>query len=500
MEFKEFMKKINDSDMLITPDATKVLKDRDDLDLVAKEILSGSDFVITPDVVENVLRKEEEKKIPVPVEIKRSPEFKPAAKEYSSQILINKESDISGKSKCTGSVGDFVDYFRDRFKETEKMLKARVHKNGIISTKAMEGYGNGSRVRIIGIVTSKRKTKKGHFFIELEDEHGIAKVLALESKNEPGRSCFEKANSLLLDEIVAVDGKISDPFFIAEDIIWPDLPVKEQKLSEEDLCIACLSDIHVGSRHFMEKNFRSMINWINGGGDDRTQRELAGKIKYLFVAGDLVDGIGIYPDQDRELTIKDVYEQYSVFAEFLNQIPDYIEIVVGPGNHDAIRRAEPQPRLPDELSEQLKGRDNVHLVGSPTTIQVEGLKTLMYHGTSLDSIIAAIPGCSYQTPEVPMLELLKRRNLSPIYGENPIVPEKKDYMVITEPPDLVHMGHVHKNGYMLYRGVSIINSGTWQARTDFQIKQGHVPSPCLMPIYGMRNGKTKSVSFETETR
>jgi DNA polymerase II small subunit len=35
-----------------------------------------------------------------------------------------------------------------------------------------------------------------------------------------------------------------------------------------------------------------------------------GKIKYLFVAGDSVDGIGIYPQQITELDIFDIYEQF----------------------------------------------------------------------------------------------------------------------------------------------------------------------------------------------
>jgi DNA polymerase II small subunit len=96
-----------------------------------------------------------------------------------------------------------------------------------------------------------------------------------------------------------------------------------------------------------------------------------------------------------------------------------------------------------------------------------------------------------------MVELIKRRNLSPLFGENPIVPEPKDYMVIEELPDIVHMGHVHKNGYEKYRGIVLINSGTWQARTEFQAKQGHVPSPCLLPVYDLHKGDISVVSFES---
>jgi DNA polymerase II small subunit len=58
------------------------------------------------------------------------------------------------------------------------------------------------------------------------------------------------------------------------------------------------------------------------------------------------------------------------------------------------------------------------------------------------------------------------------------------------------MGHVHKNGYEKYRGIVLINSGTWQARTEFQVKQGHIPSPCILPVYDMHKGEISVVNFE----
>ncbi len=92
-------------------------------------------------------------------------------------------------------------------------------------------------------------------------------------------------------------------------------------------------------------------------------------------------------------------------------------------------------------------------------------------------MISAIPDTSYANPEKAMIEILRRRHLSPIYGGNVIVPSKEDNLVIDKIPDILHMGHIHKNGIANYHGVEIVNSGTWQARTDFQIRQGHIPTP-----------------------
>ncbi|MFH1307014.1 MAG: metallophosphoesterase family protein [Candidatus Micrarchaeota archaeon] len=218
--------------------------------------------------------------------------------------------------------------------------------------------------------------------------------------------------------------------------------------------------------------------------------KLAGKVKYIVIAGDIVDGIGIYPTQENELTIKDIYGQYKVFDEIVQSLPDYIEIIVGPGNHDAVRRGEPQPYIPMELI-----HSDVKKIGSPSSLEIEGFKHLVYHGTSLDSLIANMSGLSYAKPEGPMIEMLKRRHLSPIYGENLIVPELKDYLVISEAPDVVHMGHIHKNASTKYRGTLLINSGTFQARTDFQAKMGHIPTPGIVPVLELKTNQLSHLKF-----
>jgi len=70
-------------------------------------------------------------------------------------------------------------------------------------------------------------------------------------------------------------------------------------------------------------------------------------------------------------------------------------------------------------------------------------------------------------------------------------------MVMEEVPDVIHCGHVHKNSYTQYRGIVMINSGTFQARTDFQIKQGHIPTPGLVPIYELKYGRLRIFDFSS---
>ena len=81
MELEEALKRITQADMLISPDAVELLKKTENLEELANQLLAGADFVITPNTIKELLRKAEEKKIPMPVEIVRGTDFKPLAAE-----------------------------------------------------------------------------------------------------------------------------------------------------------------------------------------------------------------------------------------------------------------------------------------------------------------------------------------------------------------------------------------------------------------------------------
>ncbi len=463
-----------------TVDAEEFLKINSTEELVQKILFLNKSFVSKEDIVA-LLPKEEPK-----ITVDRTPDFVPLAKEYSTNIKINHSLDVTGKSRTKGEVDNFVAHFRNRYERLAKMLR---RSNSVPTIELADAKKHlNEKARVIVFISDKRETKKGNLLFEVEDLSGTFKLVVSQSKyNE---KVLDKARFILMDDIIAVTGKILEPYIIVEDIEWPDLPVvREKKYSENDVATAYLSDIHFGSKHFMGHCLQSFSDWLHGKGE---AKELAGKVKYICIAGDVVDGIGVYPNQEKELTVKDIYQQYKMFEDFLEGLPDYMEVIVGPGNHDAVRRGEPQPAI----GKDLVSTDWITRVGNPSSYSVEGIKHLMYHGTSMDSMIANIPKASYNHPEKVMMEYLRRRHLSPIYGGNLIIPENVDYMVIEDTPDIFHSGHVHKNGYMQYRGTLIINSGTFQDRTDFQIKQGHIPTPALVPVLEMKNMRLHTLDFK----
>ncbi|AGK61699.1 DNA polymerase II small subunit [Archaeoglobus sulfaticallidus PM70-1] len=391
-----------------------------------------------------------------------------------------KVRDITGRSSCEGVVDDFIQNFSSRYEKIRKIFRGRINSIPIASLKKV----NQKEVSIIGIVTDVRETSKGNYIIEIEDKTGKISVLATAKLREV-------ASELLGDEVIAVSGSFRNNMIIANRIVFPDVPQNDRKV-EKDFGMVFISDIHFGSNTFLEKSWNAFVKWLNCEVGNEYMQEIAEKVRYLFIAGDVVDGVGIYPGQEKELEIFDIYGQYEEAGEQLEKIPKRIKIILSPGNHDAVRQAEPQPALPKEFADLFPR--NVKHVGNPAWVDADGVKVLIYHGRSIDDMIMKIPRLDYSDPSGVIEEMLKRRHLCPIYGgRTPLAPEKEDLLVIDEVPDIVHTGHVHTYGARYYRGILALNSSTWQAQTEFQKKVNLNPMPGNVPVYV--NGKLHRLRF-----
>lgn len=272
---------------------------------------------------------------------------------------------------------------------------------------------------------------------------------------------------------------------------------KPIRRASEPVYAVLTSDIHVGSNKFNLDSFKRFIQWLNGEYGNERMREMAGHIKYFLVAGDIVDGVGVFPGQARELNVRDVHKQYKLAGKLLSRLPEHIEIIITPGNHDAPRKALPQPAISEDYMPTFQGSRKIHSLGNPCTISLHGVEVLMYHGRSLDDIIGAVPGADHAHPEKAMKMLLQSRHLAPIYGgKTTLSPEKRDFLVIDRVPDIFHAGHIHVIGMCKHRGVLVVNSGGWQEQTDYMAKLGLVPTPGKVPIVNLQTMETTVLSFE----
>ena len=379
--------------------------------------------------------------------------------------------DITGQSTGTGAYEDFVKVFRDRYEKLSKQLRGRVNHRPAEAIQSMSG---GNDAAMIGLVNDIRSTKSGHWLVELEDTTGTFPCLVMKD-----REFASLVDELLLDECIAVEGTLSDDagIMFVDAMYFPDVPrTYSPNTADRHVQAALVSDVHVGSQEFEADAWGRFADWLH--------TEEAERVEYLLIAGDMVEGVGVYPNQDEELDIVDIYEQYEQFSEHLKDVPGDMEILMIPGNHDAVRLAEPQPGFDDRLRDIMSAHD-ARITGNPSLVTVEGVNIQMYHGVSLDEVIAELPEekASYDDPHKAMYQLLKKRHVAPQFGgKTRLAPEEKDYLVMEEVPDVFHTGHVHKLGWGKYHNVLAVNSGCWQAQTDFQKSVNIDPDVGYAPI------------------
>jgi len=395
---------------------------------------------------------------------------------------IEVANDVTGRSTGTGEYGDFVATFRDRYERLSAQLRGRVNHRPATAIDAMPG---GSDAAMVGMISDVRSTASGHWLVELEDTTGVFPCLVMKDRDIP-------VDELLTDEVVAVEGTLADDggILFVDELYFPDVPrTYTPSTADRHVQAALVSDVHVGSQEFLAEEWSEFAAWLH--------TEEAAAVEYLLIAGDMVEGVGIYPDQDEELDVVDIYDQYELFSEYLKEVPGDVEIVMIPGNHDAVRLAEPQPGFDETLRDVMTAHD-ARIVGNPATVTVEGVSILMYHGVSLDEVIAEFPEAkaSYDEPQRAMAHLLKKRHVAPQYGGHTrIAPEEQDYLVVDDVPDVFHTGHVHKLGLGTYHNVLTVNSGCWQAQTAFQESVNIDPDTSYAPIVSLDTLDLEVMSF-----
>lgn len=402
--------------------------------------------------------------------------------EFDFKIL----QDTSKQSYTSGELTNLITYFNNRYEKISNILSKRPELK--ISQKIADITKDNKNIAIIGMIKDIRNTKNNHKIIEIEDDTGEISVLFHKDNN----SLFADSEKLVKDEIIGLLAENKGNLIIGSQIIHPGVQRIPNK--NMDFTAVFTSDIHIGSLTFLEDAFLNFIEWINGDFGNEEQRKIANDVKYLVIAGDIVDGIGVYPNQEKELAIKDITSQYDEAAKLLGKIRGDVKIIIGPGNHDASRVAEPQPAVPEKYAKSLYELKNVEFISNPGVVSLDGINALIYHGRGFDDMAMTVKGLSHEKNDLIMEELLKKRHLAPIYGERtPLASELEDHLVIENVPDIFHTGHVHINTYKKFNGVHMINSGTFQSQTEFQKIYNIVPTCAEVSI--LHRGNYKQLKF-----
>ncbi len=418
----------------------------------------------------------------VPREVPEGQERAPVHDSGELEVLSDPTQAIAPAEGAEG----FARLFRDRYQRLFAIVRERLDTKNSATVSATKNLAPGKKVRVAALL-SDRSSRRGAVELRVDDPTGTLKVVCQDSAEKA-------ALEAPLDSMVVVEvSKSKSGQLFTDSVVLPDVPGRHPASSSHRVYAVLLSDLHIGSRMFLSDDFARFLQWLNGGLGDQ---DIVGRVRYLVIAGDLVDGVGVYPGQEFQLAERDPKRQYEMAAELLKMIPGRIQIVLSPGNHDAVRQALPQPAVAVDMAEPLYAMDNVRWVGDPAYLRLHGVTFLIYHGKSLDDVIATTPNLAYDRPTDAMKLLLRARHLAPTYGKRTALsPELRDYMVVDQVPDVFHVGHVHTYGELTYRGTLLLNSGTWQAQTSFQSNMGLNPTPSIIPILDLSSLKVIRRNF-----
>lgn len=238
--------------------------------------------------------------------------------------------------------------------------------------------------------------------------------------------------------------------------------------------LACVSDLHIGSVHFAAAEFQGLVKYLNERDD----------VDMLLVAGDLIDGCGVFQNQVSKQELKTFNQQLNRCARLLKLFDRRIHLLIGPGNHDnRDGRLEPQPEI---RVGTLPFPPNVTFLTNPCRLTLEnGLKILYDHGTGLGHCIDKLGFLSYDNVGDGMKYLLKNRHLAPLLSA--AVPGPVDVKVVQQEPHLFVAGHVHKWSASFYRGTLCLNCGTFQNPAAYVTLLGIVPDVAIVTLINMND-------------
>ena len=185
---------------------------------------------------------------------------------------------------------DFYKLFDSRYRKTFKILSIRSESRQIRKIKHIKDLRNKSRFSsldnenergkfidsafVAGLIMSKRN-RKNDLELVIDDTTGSIPVVC------KTQDLINEASSLVLDQMLMLEislSKRNSNDFVIKDIIFPDIPEHVAAKSGTESYVALISDLHVGSKYFMENEFNDFISWLSS--DD----EIVSKIKFVCIA------------------------------------------------------------------------------------------------------------------------------------------------------------------------------------------------------------------------
>jgi len=134
------------------------------------------------------------------------------------------------------TVQDFVRNLNERYITLQSILLKRVDFSDLVSINKISS-GSAS---IIGLVKNKNE-KEENLLVTLEDPTGDIQAIVPKNLGE----------KLVLDDVIAVSGKINNKIFFVDKLIYPDVPIRTVNYSLNSVKIAFLENKEVGADYLI---------------------------------------------------------------------------------------------------------------------------------------------------------------------------------------------------------------------------------------------------------
>ncbi|MCS7094750.1 MAG: metallophosphoesterase [Thaumarchaeota archaeon] len=366
--------------------------------------------------------------------------------------------------RIEGTYDEFHTYRVARYSKLRSLLETRgltLRSTKELLENRQEGYA--------ACVVNEVSHSDGRYVLRLEDPSGAWTAFV----SGRDRRLMEKVESLTRDMVVAVRVLGRGGKLVVRDIVFPEVSHTRTQVKGPNVRLCVISDVHIGSTNFNREAFEEFLEWLSNEWEDLN-------LRYLVINGDLVDGVFVYPNQREELELRSLKEQFAEAGRLLSKVPREVKVIYLPGNHEPVRRALPQTPIPREYRTILDPEGRITYCGNPALMDLGGVRLLFFHGQTMDDLIQLSSRFSYsdlreKAGEV-METILRCRHLSPAIEVTPILPTSHDHLLIEEVPDVLAMGHIHVAVLRSYRGVKLVNSGTWQNQTKLQKSVGLEPT------------------------
>src|SRR5574341_1188551 len=195
-------------------------------------------------------------------------------------------SDPTKKITSAEGIDGFGALFVNRYSKLLKIIMQRSQAKKLTQIETVKAGKPKEDVFVSGLLMD-RKIERDVTKLVVDDPTGSIETLVF------NKDLQLVANSLLIDQFVmqsVTTGKNGG--FIAKELVVPDVPDHITNRSKTETYAVLISDLHVGSKYFMEKEFTEFVAWLS------SPDPVAKKIRFVLVCGDVIDGVGIFPNQD----------------------------------------------------------------------------------------------------------------------------------------------------------------------------------------------------------